>query len=201
MGNISNAKILGGVGAILSLIGFLIPSYGFFIGIIGFIMVLIAVKYISDDTKEKSIFNNFLYFLIIAIIGVVVAIAILAITFIEAGGMTFITELQNLAYSDPMAVWDAIQPLLTGFIAALVILWISIIISAIFLRKSYDRIGELTNVKWFNTTGLLFLIGAATLIIVIGFIIILIAMILEIIAFFSLPDALNKSSVPPQQNS
>lgn len=190
MSVLSNAKIMGGVGALLTLIGILIPTFGFIIGIVGFILVIIAVKYISNETKDKSIFNNFLYFFIVAIIAIVVAGVILVITFLEAGGMSYIRELQNLAYSDPIDVWNVIQPLLTGILVALVVLWILMIVSAIFLRKSYDKIGEFTNVKWFNTTGLLFLIGAATLIIVIGIFIILIGIILEIIAFFSLPDKL-----------
>jgi len=190
MSLLNNAKTMGGIGAMLTLIGILIPTFGFIIGVAGFILVLIAVKYISDETKDKSIFNNFLYFFIVAIIAIAVAAVILVITFIEAGGMSYIRELQNLAYSDPIAVWNAIQPLLIGFLVALVILWILMIVSVIFLRKSYDKIGELTNVKWFNTTGLLFLIGAATLIIGIGVIIVLIGIILEIIAFFSLPDKL-----------
>lgn len=189
MSLLNNAKTMGGIGAILTLLG-IIPSVGFFLGIIGFILILVAVKYISDETKDKSIFNNFLYFFITCIIGVVVTVIVLVITVINAGGITYINELQTLAYSKPMDVWNAIQPLLTGFLVALLILCVFIIISAIYLRKSYDKIGELTNVKWFGTTGLLFLIGAATLIIGVGFIIILIAMILEIIAFFSLPDKL-----------
>ena len=190
MSLLSNAKIIGGIGALLTLIGIIIPSFGFIIGVVGFVLVLIAVKYISNETKDKSIFNNFLYFFIIAIIAIVVAGAIFAITFIEAGGVSYINELQNLAYSDPIAVWNAIQPLLIGFLVALVISWILMIVSVIFLRKSFDKIGELTNVRRFNTTGLLFLIGAVTLIIGIGFIIILIGIIFEIIAFFSLPDKL-----------
>jgi uncharacterized membrane protein len=189
MSLLNNAKTMGGIGAILTLLG-IIPSVGFFLGIIGFILILVAVKYISDETKDKSIFNNFLYFFIFCIIGVIVTVIILVITVINAGGITYINELQTLAYSKPMDVWNAIQPLLTGFLVALLILCVFIIISAIYLRKSYDKIGELTNVKWFGTAGLLFLIGAATLIIGVGFIIILIAMILEIIAFFSLPDKL-----------
>jgi uncharacterized membrane protein len=189
MGLLNNAKIMGGIGAILILLG-MVPTIGFIIGIIGFILIIIAVKYISNETKETSIFNNFLYSFIIMIIAIVVFVAILVITFLEAGGMSYITELQNLAYSDPMEVWNIIQPLIIGFLVALVILWILMIVSMIFLRKSYNKIGELTNVKWFNTTGLLFLIGAATIIIGIGFIIILIGLILQIIAFFSLPDTL-----------
>lgn len=190
MSLLNNAKILGGIGALLTLIGVLVPSFGFFVGIVGFILVFVAVKYISDKVKDKSIFNNFLYFFITVIIAVVVAVVILIITFIEAGGMTYISELQGLAYSDPMAVWEAVQPLLTGVLVTLAIFWILMIISVIFFRKSYDKIAEYTKVKWFSTTGLIFLIGAVTVIILIGFVIILIGMIIQIIAFFSLPDKL-----------
>ncbi len=200
MSKLGDAKIFGGIGAILMIL-IAVPSFGGILALIGLILLFIAVKYISDETKEKSIFNNFLYFFIVTIIGVVVAGATLVYTFFEAGGMSYINELQNLAYSDPMAVWDTIQPLLMGALLAIVILWIALIVSAIFLRKSYDKIGELTNVKWFKTTGLIFLIGALTLIILIGFIIILIGMILEIIAFFSLPENLPSQASPTQDTS
>lgn len=52
MGSLSNAKILGGVGAILSLVG---------LGFIGFILKLVAVKQISDATGNKEIFNKYLW--------------------------------------------------------------------------------------------------------------------------------------------
>ena len=54
-----------------------------------------------------------------------------------------------------------------------------------------EKIAEITQVKWFGTTGFIFLIGAVTIILFgIGFLIILIGIILEIVAFFSLPDKL-----------
>lgn len=194
MGNLSSAKILGGVGALLTLLT-VIPTIGWVLGIIGFILVLIAVKYIADETKEKSIFDNFLYFFITVVVAIVVAIIIIALTIQSVGGFSYIMEIQNLVYSaDPMAVWEHIQPVVFGVIAALVALWALFLISTIFLKKSYDKIGELTKVKWFNTTALLFLLGAATTIILIGIIIIVIAVILQIVAFFSLPDNLTKAA-------
>jgi len=70
----------------------------------------------------------------------------------------------------------------------LLILWIIAIIASLFIRKSFNLIAEKTGVKWFATTGLLYFIGTITLIVVIGIVILLIASILEIVAFFSLPD-------------
>jgi len=189
MSSLNDAKIIGGIGALLTLFGIISTGLGVLIAFFGFILVIIAVKYFSEEVKDNSIFNNFLYFFIVSIIAVVIAGAILAITFIEMGGMSMITQLQNKA-SDPIAVWETIEPYLSNVIIALVILWALLIIGVIFLRKSFDRIGEITKVKWFHTTGLLYLIGAVTLIVMIGFIIILIAMIIEIIAFFSLPEKL-----------
>jgi len=49
----------------------------------------------------------------------------------------------------------------------------------------------------FRTTGLLFLIGAATLIVLVGFVILFIAAILQVVAFFSIPEQL--PSQPPTQ--
>jgi uncharacterized membrane protein len=192
MGSLSNAKIFGGIGALLMLIGVIPQTFGI-LGLIGFIMVFIAVKIIADQSKEKDIFNNYLYSFILVIIAVVVAGAILLMTFTSVGGIQFFMDLQNLAMSnpaDPMVIFDAIAPVLTGAIAALVIGWIILIVAVIYLRKSFNKIAEVTNVKWFATTGLLYLIGAFTLIIVIGALILLIAVILEIVAFFSLPDQL-----------
>jgi uncharacterized membrane protein len=189
MSLLGNAKILGGIGALLILLG-IIPYAGALIGLIGFILVFVAVKYISDETKDKSIFNNFLFFFIISIVGIVLFAGISIITFFDVGGIEYFTNLQTQTFTDPMAVFNVLQDFLTGIIIALLVLWVSLIISVIFLRKSFEGIAEHTNVKWFGTSGLLFLVGAATVIIAIGFIIILVALILMIIAFFSLPDNL-----------
>lgn len=189
MSLLGNAKILGGIGALLILLG-IIPYAGALIGLIGFILVFVAVKYISDETKDKTIFNNFLFFFIITIVGIVLAAGISIITFIDVGGIEYFIDLQTQTLTDPMVIFEELQGFLTGVIIALLILWVSLIVSVIFLRKSFDSIAEYTNVKWFGTSGLLFLVGAATVIIAIGFIIILVALILMIIAFFSLPDNL-----------
>jgi len=71
-------------------------------------------------------------------------------------------------------------------------------VSAIFLRRSYERIGVRLNVNMFQTTGLVYLIGAALTIVLVGFLILLIAEILQIVAFFSIPEQL-PSSMPAQQ--
>jgi len=46
MAGLKDAKLLGGIGAILALIPY--------ISIIGYILVLISLKFISDETKKKK---------------------------------------------------------------------------------------------------------------------------------------------------
>lgn len=191
MGSLKNAKIFGGIGALLMLIGPFIPSSFGILALIGFILTFIAVKMIADEFKEKAIFSNFLFFFILTILAIVAAGIIGLVTFQSVGGLEYFMDLQNLAMSnpsDPMVIWRYIQPMITGVIAALVVGWILLVIAVFFLRKSFNMMAEVTKVKWFGTSALLFLIGAFTMVIIVGFFIILIAVILEIVAFFSLPD-------------
>ena len=190
MGSLINAKIIGGLGALFMLIGGFVSATVGILSFIGFIMVFIAVKMIADETKEKAIFDNYLYAFIACIIAIVSLVSIAFIVLASVGGVQFFYDLQNMAMSDPMEIWNTIQPVLFGIIAGILIFWIIMVIASLFIRKSFNLIAEKTGVKMFATTGLLFFIGVITTIVIVGFIILIIAMIMEIIAFFSLPDKL-----------
>ena len=73
---LESSKTLGGVGAILILVGTLVTSYTFgVIDLVGVILVFIALNGLADYYKERSIFNNAIYSLVAGIVGVVVAAA------------------------------------------------------------------------------------------------------------------------------
>jgi len=185
MSKLSEAKILGGIGALLMLIGaFVVPGLG---AIIGLILVFIAVKYISEECKDKSIFDNYLLQFIYKIIAIV---AVVAIFFISIRGFTFFTALESIDFSDFDAIWNFFEPYIFWWAIALLIGWAFLIISSWYLKKSYYSIADHTDVNLFRTTGLVYFIGAITLIIAIGLIIILIAQIMEIIAYLRLPAKL-----------
>jgi len=114
---------------------------------------------------------------ITAIAGVI-AVAILAIF--------FFVGLENLGIKslDQYFTISVILPVVIG----LLLFWILFIISAIYLRKSYNSMGERLNENMFNTSAKINLIGAIFSIILIGFLIIFIAQVLQIVAFFSIPD-------------
>ena len=185
MGKVHDAKLLGGIGAILMLIGgAVIPGIG---AIIGLILLFIAVKYVAEDTKNESIFDNYLMHFICTIIAIV---AIFAIFFASIGGFTFFTAMQKINFQDPQVVWNFFSPYIVWWVLGLVIGWIFFVIGAFYLRKSYNSIAEHTKQNLFKTTGTIYFIGAITLIVLVGALIILIAKIIEIVAYLTLPDQL-----------
>jgi len=196
MSNIGQAKILGGIGALLTLL-FIIPNVGFVLSIVGLVLVFLAVKYIADETKDHSIFQNYLMNFIFYIIAIGAIVGILVLAFGVSGGMSWITAIQPGDITDFNSFWESFGTLFIGCILAFLIAWIMLLIGALYLKKSYDRIAEHTKVDLFKTTGLVNLIGAATLIIFIGAFIIVIAKILEIVSYFSLPESLPQTPQPP----
>jgi len=135
LATLSQAKTLGGVGSILVFIPF--------VSIVGYILVIIAVKDISDDLHDSAIFNNLV---IAAVTGIVGALA---------GGFIFVFG----------AITAAATFTVTGFlglITGLLVVWIALIISAIFLKRSYDTMGQKLGVGMFKTAATLYLVGAAS---------------------------------------
>ena len=196
MRNLSEAKVYGGIGALLMLVGIFIPYGGPIISIIGLVFIFIAVKAISEIAKDEDIFRNYLMHFIFTILAIVAMIVIMIIAFGAAGGFSWITEISELQsedITDLNTFWDLFGDLIVGAIVALFVGWILTIISALYLRKCYNSIAEHTKVSTFKTTGTVYLIGAITLIILIGIIILFIAKIIEIIAYFSIPEALPAS--------
>ena len=189
MSRLSNAKAFGGIGAILLLIGAFIPSIGFVVSIAGLVLIFVAVKYLADETKDQAIFKNYMYSFIFSVVAIVAAFAIIAATI---GATLGFSEIWDWETEDPdeEEIWGFAATVCLGVGGALIVGWILMIIGTLYLRKSYNSIAKHTNVDLFRTTGTLYFIGAITLIILIGALILLIARILEIISFFSLPDQL-----------
>jgi uncharacterized membrane protein len=201
-------KTLGGIGALLLLIGsltFISPAVGI-LGLIGLILILIALNGFANYYKEKDIFNNALYGIIIFIVGVVVTIAVaifVLVDFLTSLGID-LTNWQSLQSVDWESIItpDKIIGLVGSGIVALVILFIFCILGAYFLKKSLDLLATKTDVKLFGTTGLIILIGAVLTIVLIGFILWFVAIILLIVSFFSIktPASIPEASQPPIQN-
>ena len=161
MSKLSDAKLLGGIGSILQIIPFL--------SIVGYILTLIAVKYVSDEVQDSSIFTNMLYAVITGIIGVLIGASVFffgAMGSVLTGGMSAIT----------------------GGIAFLAVVWIALIISSLFIRRAFDSMASKLGVGTFRTAGTMYFIGAILTIILVGFLLLFIAFILQVVAFFSINE-------------
>ncbi len=173
--------MLGGIGSLLTLLA-IIPTAGVLLAIIGLVLTLIAVKYASDIFGDPKIFNNMLYAVIIGIVGLVIAgVTVVSAVFsvLNLGITAGVTPPANLQPGDFAGL---VETILIGLVAV----WACMIVSSIFLRRSYTELSKRVNVGLFSTAALLYLIGAVLVIAVVGFLLIFIADILFLIAFFSI---------------
>ncbi|MBO0887771.1 DUF996 domain-containing protein [Candidatus Bathyarchaeota archaeon] len=191
MAALGQAKTLGGVGALLALIGPFLQIPGAIIAIVGYVLILIAVKNVSEVFQDQSIFNNMLIAVVLIAVGLVSLAAIVLgsfYSFIGLGGFSF-----TPGSAPPASFFQFITTIIIGVVIA----WVFFLVASIFLKKSYDTIGARLNIGTFHTTGLLFLIGAALVIVFgIGLIIVFIAEILQIVAFFSIPEQMPMGPQP-----
>jgi uncharacterized membrane protein len=199
---LESSKNLGGIGAILILVGSLLSSYTFgILDLIGAILVFIALYGLANYYKEKSIFTNAIYSLVAGIVGVVAAVgAALYIVF----DTTLVTKLVQDIYPSWNGSWSTISSLrgmtpttsnipmgdvtsaLGAIFLVLIVLWIFAIVAAFFARRSLKTLSSKASVGLFSTGALLLLIGAFLTIIFIGVILMWVAVLLIAIAFFQI---------------
>jgi uncharacterized membrane protein len=199
---LESSKTMGGIGALLLFIGVIpIPyaqPYLWIIALIGFILVLAGLHGLASDYKEDGIFDNALYGFIAGIVGAVATVvAAIYVVFYTSIFTDFLHKifptwdgkwysLAGLTPTTSKITVDAVMPILGAFFGLLAILWIFLIISAYFDRRSLKMLSKKANVGLFSTAGLLLLIGAALAIILIGLILMWIAVLLIAIAFFQM---------------
>lgn len=191
MSSISDAKALGGIGSLLVLFT-VVPYIGWLLGIAGFVMILLAIRNISQVFDDRKIFNNMLTAVILAVGAIAVgAITIFGAAFHIIGMGSFVGHRFVFPANVPPGDWFGLA---AGIFAGVLAIWAILVVSAVFVRRTYISIGSKLNVHMFETAGLLYLVGAATAIILVGLPILLIAEILLAVAFFSVPE---QTQVPP----
>ena len=209
---LESSKNLGGVGAILMLIGFLpvLSSYTFgILGFVGLIMVLVALYGLAGIYKDRGIFNNSIYGVITGVVGVVIAVIVLFVavlnnitTFLEKiypswnGSWSTISSLSGMTPNTTNIGPSDVLPFVEGVIAVLLVLWIFVIIWAFFARRSLKSLSTKSNVGLFSTAGLLLIIGAVLTIVLIGLLLMWIAILLMAIAFFQIKTQPEETQAP-----
>ena len=191
-----SSKNLSAVGSLLIVIGAaagFATSFSGILSLVGIILLLIGLKGLADYYKEEGIFNNALYSIIIAIVGCVVSIGIIAasaVTALADLGIDWanIEDWANIGTDVGTVFTDfdfsTIATLLGAILVGVIVLFVVMILAMYFLRKSMDQLSTKSGIGLFGTAGILVLIGAV--IPVIGLLIIWIGFILATVAFFQM---------------
>jgi uncharacterized membrane protein len=177
--NIRDAKNLGGIGAILFLLS-PIPYIGWVLSIVGLVLVLVAIKKIADMTDRREIFQDYIKAFILGVISIVAFFVLL-----WGSILSMLGSLSGFGSAEA-ALGTGFGGIILAVIASLALS----ITAAYFQRRSFRKITEETGEKLFATTGNTYFIGSILVVILVGFLIQFIAAIMEIAAFFSLPDEL-----------
>jgi len=155
------------------------------VSVVCIILMLIALKGLSEDYNEQDIFKNALYGVIFCRVAGIAAVAVMDGSFL-LGGIT------APAFGPGSALFFA-----SGIIIGVVVLFIFYLFGAIFFKKSFDILSVKSGEKMFSTAGLLLLIGALLTIILVGFVVMFVAWILAAVAFFSIKTPARLPSEPP----
>jgi uncharacterized membrane protein len=191
--SMSNAKVLGGIGALLALLAS-VPNVGWLFGLAGFVMILLAIRTISRVVNDRGICTNMRNAVIlgigaIAVGGVTAAGAIYGVLGMGSFTGTRFVFLPNITVQD----WFGLAMVVAS---GLIAMWVILVASAVMVRRSFSAMASRLNINTFKTAGLLYLIGAATAIIGVGLILLFIAEIVLAISFFSIKEDGQQQAVP-----
>jgi uncharacterized membrane protein len=179
--NISTQKMLGGIGYILILMGWM-PRIGTFLSLVGTALWFISMYQLSNILRKPSIFRKVLIFLILGITSMVTAFAFAIMAGIMAG-----VSLSASVRGET----GAILGLGLGAAITIIVTYAIIVVSAYFYKEAYDILAQATAQNLFKIGGLLFFIGAITIILFgLGLLLIIVSNIVLAVAFFKAPSEL-----------
>jgi uncharacterized membrane protein len=216
MMTLESSKNLGGIGAILILVGSLVSTYTFgVLDLIGVILVFVALNGLANYYHERGIFTNAIYSLVAGVVGVVAAAAAALYIIFDTtiltgflkdlypswnGSWSTISSLSGMTPSTSSITTSDITSILGAVFLVLVVLWVFAIVAAFFARRSLKTLSSKASVGLFSTAALLLIIGAFLTIIFIGAILMWIAVLLIAIAFFQIkpqPEQPPATMAPP----
>ncbi|MEM4273652.1 MAG: DUF996 domain-containing protein [Candidatus Caldarchaeum sp.] len=186
---LAKARKIGSTGALITTAGLLfsvlgrLPIVTLAIGTplttAGTIAIVIALKRISEAIKQPKVYRFALYSVASTVSGVAAAVLLML-----AWPPAYASMLGN---PDPyMYAFTFLWYYLLGTIAVAVTSTIFAIISALFLKKSLDIVGDRLSIKTFKTSGLLLVLGAVLAIVIVGIYISIAGYIVLATAFYTI---------------
>jgi len=195
--NISTQKMLGGIGSILILLGWM-TGVGILFGIVGAVLWLISIYQLSNILGKPTIFQKALIGFILNVAGMVIAFAPFVLTMVIAFpfGLLVKIVLFNLTRGKTLDVTLDTSGLGFGALIVLTVAFIAIMVAyAIFVfgfylqKQAYEILAQATAHNLFKIAGLLLFIGANTTILFgLGLLLIIVGYIVLTVAFFTAPN-------------
>ena len=195
--NISTQKMLGGIGSILILLGWM-TGVGILFGIVGVVLWLISMYQLSNILGKPTIFQKILIGFVLNIAGMVVAFAPFALTMVIAFPFGLLAKivLFDLTRDETLDVTLDISELGFGALIVIIVALIAIMVAyAIFVfgfylqKQAYEILAQATAHNLFKIGGLLLFIGTITIILFgLGLLLIIVGYIVLAVAFFTAPN-------------
>jgi uncharacterized membrane protein len=203
---LTQAKILGILGSFITLVVMIIglaaslavpiPVITLFIfaimtifNVAGNYLIFNAVKQISYEVNDREIFHNVFVWFILHIAGIAILLVVMYFLrlFLEK---TSVRSLTDIFTGLGMIEFSVIFTDLWLLVAGSMVMWFVLVAAARFLKRGYEQIAARTGTEIFRAVGNWYYWGTRLAIVFVGFIIIMIALILQIIAFYFLPSSI-----------
>ena len=172
-----NPKSIGIIGSIATFVGLLflliIPLIGLVILFAARIGLLIAFKDLSKTLNDTKIFKYKFKSIVLGVVAL----------------MIFMLSLYTTSYLvGPEGMPESIEDILSGgamniLLLGSIIAWIIIIVSVIYVKKAYDLLASLLNIRYFRWIGLVYLIGVVSIVTGLGILIALIGALVELLSW------------------
>jgi len=195
--NIYTQKMLGGIGSILILLGWM-TGVGILFGIVGAVLWLISMYQLSNILGKPTIFQKALIGFILNVAGMVIAFAPFALTMVITFPFGLLAKilLFNLTTDETLDVTLDTSGLGFGALIVITVALIAIMVAyAIFVsgfylqKQAYEILAQATAHNLFKIAGLLMFIGAiATILFGLGLLLIIVGYIVLTVAFFTAPN-------------
>ncbi len=177
------AITLGRVGILLP-IASIIPVLGTLAGLASLVLLLLSHYNFSKVYTRPGIFNNALIGFIVQIGGNIIGGAIIAVGVGTAAVSLSGSGMDSMGFQYIKSIIFESGLTISGAILILA----GLIVGFYFIFNALKTLAEQSGVKLFRTAGLLYFIGAIGIIVFfLGFLVIIAAWIIHIIAYFSVP--------------
>ena len=162
------ASLLGGLGALFIVLGFL-PYVGPLLTLAGVVLLLLALRKLSDSYPEKRILKDFLLGLVTTLVGGLVMIV---------GGISTLFGAVKGVEELTLSV---------GLLVTMLLFYILLVAASYFYKRSFTSVAEVTGNNLFAWAGRLLFWGSIATVIVVGVSVIWVGWILLTVAFFTAP--------------